>query len=110
LGDHRVRRSPLQENGLAGSISDRESGALIHGVGEEIHDPPAPRVEIDLDDVAFGIAEKSGLISLIRGRIIQARFGECEHWLHGSRLRGNANRYQRQRKNGEASRFSRHHP
>ena len=81
LGDGRVRRAPLEADRLAVAIPDGEADALVDGIGEKIDDAPAARVEVNLDDVALGVAEEAGLVALIGSGIVEACFGEAKNRL-----------------------------
>ena len=88
LGNDSVGRTPFQPQWLTSAIADGKAYALVDSICQQVYYPPAARIEINLDDVAFCVAEESRLVPLIRGRIVEARFRERQHRLHGTCLCG----------------------
>src|SRR4051812_10105468 len=64
--------APVQVGGLSTRRPRGEAETLVLGVSPEVHDALGARVEIDLQRVARGIPEDSGLVSLICDAVVEA--------------------------------------
>ncbi len=71
-------RIPRQRRGSALRVARRESGARVRGVRPEVNDPPIALADVDLHDVARGVAQETSPVSLVRRAVVESRFRECE--------------------------------